>query len=90
VVKKVYIILLEVAKMWKKLTIEDLKLVLSKDEVEKLESKSTDIQERIQKQLDIIANLYRGAWQSKGYTLDVRDCYVAPEYITPILNYARY
>ena len=76
--------------MWKKLTVEDLKLVLSEDEVNKLETKSTTITDRINKQLEIISNLFRGAWKAKGYAVDVRDYFVAPEYITPILNYARW
>ena len=76
--------------MWKRLTIEDLKLVLSEDEVNKLDNRSTSVDERINKQLDMVANLFRGAWKAKGYTIDVREYYVAPEYITPILNYSRW
>lgn len=75
---------------WKKLTSEDLKLVLAQDEINKLEECSVDIDDVLQKQLDIVADLFRGAWKSKGYTIDIRDNYIAPEYIVPILNYARW
>lgn len=75
---------------WKKLTIDDLRLVLAEDEVQKLDERSAELSERINKQLEIVSNLFRGAWKAKGYKIDVRDYYVAPEYFTPILNYARY
>lgn len=76
--------------MWKQLTIEDLKLVLAQDEVEKLEERSVEITDIINKQLDIVADMFRGAWSAKGYKIDVRPHYVAPEYIIPVLNYARW
>lgn len=75
---------------WKHLTIDDLKLVLAQDEVSKLEERSVEITDVINKQLDIVADMFRGAWSAKGYKLDVREHYVAPEYIVPILNYARW
>ena len=75
---------------WKHLTIDDLKLVLAQDEVSKLEERSVEITDVINKQLDIVADMFRGAWSSKGYKLDIREHYVAPEYIVPILNYARW
>lgn len=75
---------------WKRLTVEDLKLVLAQDEIEKLEERSVEMENIINTQLDTVANLFRGAWKSKGYTVDVRDCYVAPSYVIPVLNYARY
>lgn len=75
---------------WKRLTVEDLKLVLSQDEIDKLENMSVDMENIINAQIDAVANLFRGAWKSKGYIVDVRDCYVAPSYVIPILNYARY
>lgn len=37
-----------------------------------------------------MSDAFRGAWQSKGYTLDVRDHYIAPEYKQFVLNYARW
>lgn len=75
---------------WKRLTVEDLKLVLAQDEIEKLENMSVEIENIINTQIDAVANLFRGAWKSKGYTVDVRDYYVAPSYVIPVLNYARY
>ena len=44
----------------------------------------------IQNQLDAVADAFRGAWQSKGYQIDVRDHYVCPNYKIFILNYARW
>lgn len=78
---------------WKQLTIDDLRLVLAEDEIEKLNQRSVvdeKFEEIIQEQLNTVADAYRGAWQSKGYTIDVRDHYVAPEYIQFVLNYARW
>ena len=76
--------------MWKRLKIEDLKKILSDDETEKLEEISTTSPDVIQDVLDLVADSWRGAWQAKGYQVDVRDHYVAPEYIYFILVNARY
>lgn len=78
---------------WSRLTINDLRLVLAEDEVQKLNQYSLDdplFETVIQSQLDLVADAFRGAWQSKGYLLDVRDHYVAPEYRQFVLNYARW
>ena len=77
---------------WKQLTIDDLRLVLSEDEVDKLNEVSLDpsLSTVIQDQLDMVSDAYRGSWRSKGYTIDVRDHYVAPEYRNAVLNYARF
>lgn len=77
---------------WKRLTIDDLRLALSEDEVEKLSSRSLDnnLSSIIQDQLDTVADAFRGSWAAKGYTIDVRDHYVAPEYKQFVLNYARW
>ena len=78
---------------WKRLDIDDLRLVLSEDEVEKLNERSLaddKLDVIIQEQLDVVADAFRGAWKSKGYELDVRDHYVAPEYKQFVLNYARW
>ena len=75
---------------WKHLTIDDLKLVLAQDEVSTLEARSVEITDIINKQRDIVADMFRGAWAAKGYKLDIREHYVAPEYVIPVLNYARW
>lgn len=75
---------------WKQLTIEDLRLVLAEDEVQKLENYSTQISAIVNSQLDTVADMFRGAWLAKGYEIDYRDHYVAPEYVQPVLNYARW
>ena len=79
--------------MWERLTIDDLRLVLAEDEIEKLNERSLaedKLSVVIQEQLDLVSDAFRGAWQSKGYTLDVRDHYVAPESKQFVLNYARW
>lgn len=78
---------------WSRLTAKDLELKLAEDELEKLATCSIDdsrVSTILQDQLDIVSDAYRGAWQTKGYTIDVRDHYTAPEYKEFILNYARY
>ena len=77
---------------WKQLTIDDLRLVLAEDEVDKLNEVSIDpsLSAVIQYQLDMVSDAYRGSWRSKGYIVDVRDHYVAPEYRNAVLNYARF
>lgn len=76
--------------MWKRLKIEDLKKILSDDETEKLEDISTTSPDVVQDVLDLVADSWRGAWQAKGYQVDVRDHYVAPEYTYFVLVHARY
>lgn len=78
---------------WKQLTIDDLRLVLAEDEIEKLNERSLADDKFlvvIQQQLDAVADAYRGAWSSKGYTIDVRDHYIDQGYLIPVLNYARF
>lgn len=77
---------------WERLDIDDVRLTLAEDEVEKLSTYSLneEMSAVIQQQLDMAADAFRGAWQSKGYTIDVRDHYIAPEYRQFILDYARW
>lgn len=78
---------------WKQLTIDDLRLVLAEDEIEKLNERSLADDKFlvvIQQQLDAVADAYRGSWSSKGYTVDVRDHYIDQGYLIPVLNYARF
>ena len=75
---------------WKQATVQDLKLVLSKDEIEKLDEVSSDLSARIQGQLDAVADQFRAAFTSKGYNLDVREHYIDDGYLVPMLNYARW
>ena len=78
--------------MWKRLNYTDLTEILAQDEINKLDvySLSADISSICQKQLDSVADMFRGSWSAKGYALDVREHYVAPEYRIPVLNYARW
>lgn len=67
---------------WKKLEIDDLRLILSEDEVEKLDTLSLDtsITAVINDTLNLVSNVWRGALSAKGYTLDIRDNCIPPEY----------
>ena len=78
--------------MWKKLTIDDMRLYLSEDEIQALDnmSKTTDISAIINNQIDDVVDAFRGAWQAKGYEIDTRPYYAAPEYKMFIMNIARY
>lgn len=77
---------------WTRLNIDDLRLVLAEDEVQKLDnlSKTTDISAMINDQLDMVADMYRGALAAKGFNIDVRAHYISPEYRNIVLNYARW
>lgn len=77
---------------WKQLTTDDLKQILSEDEINTLNTvsvdpKSTDI---VQNTINLVADMFRGAFIAKGYAVDVRDNYVPSGYVLPVLQYARY
>ena len=76
--------------MWKQLTIEDLKLYLSQDEIDALNNMSVNVDEVINKQLDVIADMFRGAFISKSYEIDTRDHFIPSSYEHFVLVYARY
>ena len=75
---------------WKQLTIEDMKLYLSQDELDALNNISTDITDIVNKQLDVIADMFRGAFISKGYEIDTREHYIPSSYQHWVCTYARY
>lgn len=78
---------------WKRLTKDDLRLVLAEDEIQKLEQASIDLPNLsaiIQQQLDACSDTFRAAFIAKGYALDVRDHYIDDGYVIPALDYARY
>lgn len=75
---------------WKQLTVDDLKKILSDDETQKIEEISTESPDVVQEVLDLVASSWRGAWKAKGYNVDVRENYVAPEYAYWVLVHARY
>lgn len=78
---------------WKQLTPDDLKLVLAEDELDKLSTCSLaedKLSVILQEQLDMVADAFRGAFQSKGYNVDIRDHYTPASYKNFILNYARF
>ena len=78
---------------WKRLTKDDLRLVLAEDEIQKLEQASIDLPNLsavIQQQLDACVDTFRAAFIAKGYVLDVRPHYIDDGYVIPALDYARY
>ena len=76
--------------MWSQLTIDDMKLYLSQDELDALNTYSVDIENVINKQLDAIADMFRGAFVSKSYEIDTRDHYIPSSYKHFVCTYARY
>ena len=76
--------------MWSHLTIDDMKLYLSQDELDALNTYSVDIEDVINKQLDAIADMFRGAFVSKSYEIDVREHYIPSSYKHFVCTYARY
>ena len=49
---------------WKRLTIDDLRLVLAEDEIDKLDTRSLEpnLSAVIQQQLDVASDAFRGAF----------------------------
>ena len=76
--------------MWSQLTIDDMKLYLSQDELDALNTYSVEIEDVINKQLDAIADMFRGAFVSKSYEIDTRDHYIPSSYKHFVCTYARY
>lgn len=76
--------------MWKQLTTEDLKKILSDDEVQKLKEISTESDAVVQEVIDLVADTWRGSFRAKSYEVDIRDHYVPAEYAYWILVHARY
>lgn len=78
--------------MWKKLTIDDLRTILSEDELERLKNISVDgdIENIVNNGLDLVSDTWRGALGARGYTLDVRSHYTPPEYHYWVLTHARW
>lgn len=77
--------------MWKKLTIDDLKSILSQDELDKLQQISVDptMTNVVEQSIQLVSNMFRGAFQAKGYAIDVREYYVPSSYFLPILQLSR-
>lgn len=77
---------------WKRLDIDDLRLVLAEDEVQKLNEASLDpgLSAVVQEQLDMVSDAFRGAFLAKGYSVDSRDHYTPSSYRAFVLNYARF
>lgn len=77
---------------WKLLTIDDLKTILSEDEINTLNTISVDDDKTsiINDCINMIADMWRGAFSAKGYAMDIRDHYVPVEYVYWILVHCRY
>lgn len=78
--------------MWKHLTIEDLQIILSQDEIDALNNISLDESKTdvVQEMIDMASDLYRGAFISKSYEVDTREHYTPSNYRHFILVYARW
>lgn len=78
--------------MWKKLDIEDLKLILAQDELDRLTELSIDpaFTENINKTIDMVAAMWRAALGARGYTLDIRDNYIPDGYKYWVLVHSRW
>ena len=77
---------------WKQLTINDLKTILSEDEITTLNTMSVeeDKTDIVNDCMNMIADMWRGAIAAKGYTLDTRDHYIPSEYVYWVLVHCRY
>lgn len=77
---------------FKRLTTDDLKSILSQDEIDALNTFSLDPAKTtiLNDTIDMIADTWRGALSAKGYALDVRDHYIPTEYAYWVLVHARY
>lgn len=76
---------------WKRLTTNDLRTILSEDEVEKLNDLATlSAGVDVQNGIDIVSDTWRGALLAKGVTVDERDHYTPASYRYWILVMARH
>lgn len=77
---------------YKRLTIDDLRTILSEDEVQRLNtlSKDANITQIVNDGIDLVASTWRGALKAKGLNIDTRDYYVPSEYWYYILVHARH
>lgn len=76
---------------WKQLTIEDLKMVLSQDEIDRVNSLSLDpaLSCVVNDTLDMVSDTWRGALAGKSVKLDTRAHYTPSSYSYYILVHAR-
>lgn len=78
---------------WKHIEISDVRLALSEDEIERLQTLSVDeskLNEIIQQTSDAVADMFRASWDGKGYAVDPRPHFVSEGYVIPILAVIRY
>ena len=77
---------------WKKLEMNDLRLVLSEDEMDKLNELSLDesITAVIDDTIELVSNVWRGALKAMGMEIDPRDGYTPSTYWYWVLCHARY
>lgn len=77
---------------WNRCTMNDLRLVLAEDEIERLNTLSLDqsMTEVLQDTLDMVAETWRGAMKGKGMEIDPRSAYIPSAYRLMVLIHARY
>lgn len=77
---------------WKQLNIDDLRTILSEDEVNSLNTLSLkpNTTDAINSCIDLVSDTWRGALLAKSYRYDIRDHYTPSEYSYWILVHARW
>lgn len=75
--------------MWIKLTSEDLKKILSQDEIDILDNASSTLQQQIDDAIDLVSAQLRGAMIGKSFEMDIRDYYVPQSYSLAVLTVSR-
>lgn len=77
---------------WKRLTVNDLKLILSADECDKLEtlSRTDDWDNVVQSCIDNVANTWRGMFLARGFEFDVREHFIPSSFAHWVLIHARH
>lgn len=82
---------IEPSQGWKKLTVDDLKLILSQDEITALDTLSKEVGiDRIQGCMNMVSDMWRGAFLAHGYSLYARPHWTPASYHYYILVHARY
>lgn len=75
--------------MWTQLTFNDLKIVLAKDEIDRLTTLQEEDIKIIEDTLDLVADTFRGAIKSKGLKISTVEHSLPSSYRLPALIIAR-
>lgn len=75
--------------MWTSLQFENLKIVLAKEEIDRLTELQEEDRKIVEDTLDMVADIFRGAIKSKGLKLSTAEHTVPSSYRLPALILAR-